>query len=451
MAKNTVKPFKGLYYNPEKIPDLDKVVAPPYDIITSSDQNELYRKSQYNLVRLTLGKDIPGDHFNSNKYTRAREDLERFRREKIFIQADKPAIYPYRAEYEADGQKKTLNSFFALLKLDPEYRYVKAHESTLARPKEDRLNLLRSVRTNLEPIEVLYRGKACIHKLLDAAQKPARYFASAHGEDGSIHSIWKLESSRAVEKICKELEEETFFIADGHHRYQTAVDYLNERLSANPDLPEETPERYRLALFVDISDPGLSILPTHRCLKGIKNFSPELFLKKIEEHFRVEEKSLHGTADQKASQIEKALSKGREARKNREAGKNRENGKIFAFYPGGERAFMLKLKTISSMDKAEPGHSSAWKKLDVSILHSLLLRNGFGITQENLESHITYTKSALEALKLVDQKRAQACFLINPTKLEELEQVILSGETMPQKSTYFLPKILSGLVMYPFE
>ncbi|RLF34251.1 MAG: DUF1015 domain-containing protein, partial [Thermoplasmata archaeon] len=218
-----IAPFRGIIYNREKIDELSKVMSPPYDIISSKMQTELYNKHPNNFVRLILGKQFPNDTKQNNRYTRAKKLFETWQKEGILIKTKSEAIYPYKIEYSTKNEKKVMNGFFAILKLDPEYRHVKAHEKTLSKPKEDRLNLMKACNANLEPIELLYIDKkdTIRKKIDDQIDQP---LITVKGYDGFTHKLWKIEDKKTISSIVNEFKDKTLFIADGHHRYQTAID-----------------------------------------------------------------------------------------------------------------------------------------------------------------------------------------------------------------------------------
>ena len=440
-----IRPFKGIQFNARKVDSLDRVMSPPYDIIAPEMQSQLYKKSDYNLVRVILGKEEKGDNKRINKYTRAATLFEQWRRKGILNQSKKSAVYPYQIKYESDGEQRELNGFFALLKLDPSYSWIKAHESTLSKPKLDRLNLTRTVNANLEPIEVLYPDeKNKVDGIIKDSIGDSSPNISVNGWDGFRHFLWNLEDEAVLEEITKQFEDKILFIADGHHRYQTAIDFMQETLSKNPRLPEDSPLRYRMAVLVNMQHPGLTILPTHRLIHSVQGFEPKRLLTNVKPYFEIEKLRIGKNPDSKT--------KGEELM--RTIGEEKGRSKIFAFYPQTARkdglCYLLTLKDISVMNEIEQGHSKVWRRLDAAVLHSLLLAQCLGINKGRVEEHVAYTKSSEEAISLVDEGKYQAAFLLNPTGIEELRDVVLANELMPQKSTYFLPKLLSGLVMNSF-
>jgi uncharacterized protein (DUF1015 family) len=411
----TVKPFNGIHYNKNKI-DINTVTAPPYDIISPELQNDLYKKSNYNLVRLTYGKQDSQDDNNNNQYSRAATLFHEWLKNQILIRDDKPALYPYQVEYRYEGKKKILTGFFALIKLDTQYEQVKAHEHTLAKPKEDRLNLMRACQANLEPIELLFQDdKNVIDTLISRAKArltPTMEITAWNG----INKCWTLTGDIA-NRVCNHFTNKKVYIADGHHRYQTAINYFHENKKAG----------YRLALFVNMDNPGLAILPTHRLIYGL-NLDIKNVLSRLKKFFTIKE-----NPDITGTRIMDNI-KGKKH--------------VFALY--ADKIYFLKLNQgiIESRDKK---HSKRWHNLDVSILQEIILKKVLDISPSQLENHVHYTRFEKEAREFVDMGKYQMAILLNSIEMNDLKSLAVRGEYLPQKSTYFLPKILSGLVMHGFQ
>lgn len=426
-----VKPFNGIHYNKEKIDKLDDVMSPPYDIISEEMQKKLYNKHPNNFVRLILGKINSDDTEENNRYTRAKKMFNDWLDKTILTGSDKSAIFPYKISYKLDGKDKTMNGFFVLLKLDPSYKLVKAHERTLSKPKADRLNLMRACHSNLEPIQLLYIDEADIirKKTDEAISEP---IIDVVGYDGFNHRLWKLEDEKVISMIQNQLKDEILFIADGHHRYQTAINYADEMKEKTSDSNPDASFNYRMVILANMFDEGLAILPTHRFIK--KDIGWDDALDKMKEHFTIEEKIVDGNdAEEISAQIMKDISTNDEHK--------------FAIYLKN-RYYILTLKDDKAMAEFASDRSKTWRTLDVSILHKIVLEHVMGINQDNLEDHVKYTRVDEEAVSFVDSGKFDFSVLMNATKIEELKAIADAGEHMPQKSTYFLPKMLSGLVMY---
>jgi len=429
-----ISPFKGIIYNSEKIEDLEKVMSPPYDIISEKMQNELYEKHPNNFVRLILGKQFPDDRDNNNRYTRAKDLFEKWQKESVLIMGKKNSIYPYKIEYKQNNKIQTMSGFFVLLKLDPDYKMVKAHERTLSKPKADRLNLLRACHANLEPIQLLYIDEQdLIRKKIDINLKDP--IVDIKGYDGFKHRLWKIDNEDIISFVTSKLKDQILFIADGHHRYQTAINYADELKEKNGEKNDYSPYNYRMVILANMFDEGLSILPTHRLIKMPKiNFKE--FIDKLSTYFYVEEKEIENK-QRDFNFIGKSIMKNILTK----------NEHKFALYCKN-KYYILTLKDTKVMDEIAKNRSRTWRTLDVSILHKIILEKILGIKEKNIEDHVKYTRVDSEAVQFVDEEKFDFSFLMNATKIEELKAVADANEHMPQKSTYFLPKMLSGLVMY---
>jgi uncharacterized protein (DUF1015 family) len=425
-----VIPFNGLIYNKAKIKDIENVMSPPYDIISDEMQEKLYKKHPYNFVRLILGKQFPDDTDNHNRYTRAKDFFDSWIKDSIFIQYDKPAIFAYKISYKIKNQTKTMNGFFTLLKLDADYKTVKAHEKTLSKPKADRLNLMRECYANLEPIQLLYIDEEDkIREKIDNSLNAPIF--DIKGYDGFNHKIWKIDDEKIISFVQNQLKNKILFIADGHHRYQTAINYANELKEKKKITDGNAPFNYRMVILANLFDEGLAILPTHRLIKK-SDIDINKTIDNLKDLFYVEEKITKNQKD-----VAKKIKKNLETLKDHK----------FALYTKG-RYFVLTLKDDNIMEKYAIDKSKVWRTLDVSILHKIILESFMGISQENIEDYVKYTRMDEEAIQLVDEGKFGYSFFMNPTKIEELKSVAEAGEHMPQKSTYFLPKMLSGLVIY---
>ncbi len=430
-----VFPFKGIIYNKEKIKKLDNVMSPPYDIISEEDQKKLYNKHPKNYVRLILNKKEPTDDINNNRYTRAKKLYEEWLSDSTLIKSAKDSVFPYKIQYNIGGSKKTMNGFFVLLKIDPDYKLVRAHERTLSKPKEDRLNLLRTCRSNLEPIQLLYIDeKDIIKKTID--KKITKPIINVKDYDGFNHKLWKLDDNETISIIQNELKNKLLFIADGHHRYQTSINYANEMNVKICDKKPNHPFNFIMVVLANIFDEGLSILPTHRFVKK-RDINIKDCLDTLKEYFIIEERIF-------IKKDAKAISK-----KIIEEIKTKNKHK-FAIYTK-DKYFILTLKDEKIMDEFASDKPTIWRTLDVSILHKVVFEHTMGITQDNLEDHVKYTRIDEEAIKFVNQGKYDFSVLMNATKINELKKIAESGEHMPQKSTYFLPKMLSGLVSYKMD
>lgn len=409
-------PFKGLLYNPEKVSG-DDVTAPPYDVITPDYKETLYRKSPYNIVRIDSGNTMNGDTDTSNKYTRARDLLEQWVKEEILVRDETPAFYGYEIDYVFSGERKQLKGILALVRIEELGKGIYPHEETHSKPKADRLNLMKACFGNISPIYSLYNSpdKIASRILRDLDNAP---IISGTDSDGARHSIFKITGKSQIESIVGELHDKPIFIADGHHRYEVALEFKKEmEAKEGKGQTNGGPWDYVMMFLANMADDGITILPAHRLVRGLKE--NDIF-QKLESDFAISK--LPETAN-----VLRTLSL---------EGKN-----VFGLYMDkGQHCYMLKYKNDGLSDLPE-----ALKYLDVVVLHELILSRYLGITDIDYEMDIN------EALGRVRKGDFDGVFFLNPTGIGEVEKVALSNLRMPPKSTYFYPKILTGLVINSFK
>ncbi len=411
-----VTPFAGILYNPVKVSG-NEAAAPPYDIITPAHKDVLYEKSPYNIVRIDFGREMPEDSDNCNKYTRAKDYLSEWLKEDVLVRDAKPSFYAYEVEYQLSGEKKKLRGIIATVEIEELGEGVYPHEATHSKPRADRLNLMKSCMGNISPIYSLYNSHEKIAlKILDEInEKP--YF-EATDFDGAIHRLYKISDNSQIEIIKAELSDKPIFIADGHHRYEVALEFKKEMNSKNGPGPWD----YVLMFLANMSDEGITILPTHRLIKGL---SKDEILKKLENDFSISQIKINlDTAD---SDINKALS---------ESGKN-----AFGLYIDNEdHWYLLKYKS-SDLKDVHP----ALRSLDVVVLHELILKKDLAITD------VAYEMDIKTAINRIRKDEFNAAFFLNPTDVNDVEMVALNNMRMPPKSTYFYPKLLTGMVINKWE
>ena len=446
MAK--IIPFKGILYNKEKIRDMKDVVAPPYDVISPPEQEELYKRHENNVVRLILGKESDSDTPDNNRYTKAKDSFDSWQKNSILIKDAFPSIYVYSQEYhlgETEGfEKKRRLGFIALSKLENFGEgKIHPHENTLAKPKEDRLKLMQHCNANFSSIFGLFSDPS---KRIDSVLKDYMRHSPLYDmvdDAGMRHTLWAIRDNRAIKIITSVMSDKQIFIADGHHRYETAINYRNEMRGKLPDFSGEELYNYVMMYFTNTNSEGLSILPIHRLVSNLSNFDKKKIIKKAGEFFNIEKLSLNESDEKTVKQ--KLFSD------MKERGKKEH---IFGMYLGNDEYLLLTLKDEDVLDRliTNSRHPS-WKKLDVTILHTLLIEKVLGVSEKNLaeQKNITYTISEDEAIKDVKAGKYQIALFLNPTKIEEVKDVATAGEKMPQKSTFFYPKLITGLVMNKLE
>ena len=414
-----VFPFKGYRYNQKKV-DVNDVVTQPYDKISSEMQEKYYEKNPYNFVRLILSK-------SENRYSEAAENLEKWKEDEILINDESPSFYAYWQEYKIDGEKRIRKGFVGLGKLE-DGEGVKAHENTMEGPKADRLKLLKATEANFGHIFMLYSDpKQKINNLLENKIKNEEPLYKASDNNNNIHKLWRIDDKESISLIKKYMQGKELYIADGHHRYQTALNYKKECEEKNWKGGFDQ----RLMTFININDPGLKILPTHRLLYGIKDFKSKEVLKALKGDFKIEEFT-------KKEDMYKKLDDAQDKKT------------TFGFKANDSKKYytLTREKEVKDLVK---NYSREWQNLDVTILHKLILEKLLGIDSKALEqkTNLKYVRNREKALSLLEKdQKFQAAFLLNPTNIEDVVNLADRGEKMPQKSTDFYPKLLSGLVFH---
>lgn len=424
-----IRPLRALRYNLEKAGPIENLTCPPYDIISPDQRRELLSRSGYNLIRLELPQE------GKNPYQEAAHTLNLWRSEGVLQLDMEEGMYLYEEEFLSQvdrGDRRSVLGLVCRVRLeDFANGVVLPHEETLSKAKEDRFQLLSATRCNFSSIYSLYRDEGGVtrQRLLNLKETcPPRYEFS----DGLVtHRLWVINDPVAIQALEEDFAGRKLYIADGHHRYETGLRYRDTLEEQGTYLPGAS---YTLMTLTDMADPGLTVFPTHRLVRGVEGFEESALLAACQEDFILE-------PQQNRADSEKALEN-----------LYQEGKHAFALY-SGKGWTVLTLKDPAVMEALLPGTSPAYRTLDVSILHSLVLERLLGIDKENMASqkNLTYTRSAEEAQRSVDQGESQCCFLLNPTRVEEIGQVAQNGEKMPQKSTYFYPKLITGLVVNSLE
>ncbi len=419
-----IKAFKGMRFNTEKAGEIKSLCCPPYDIISEEQRLSFIEENEYNIIRLELPK-------GETPYATAAEVLRTWEESGILTLEEKPALYIYEEEFTAYGKRNSIKGLICRLKVEEFSKgVVLPHEFTLSKAKEDRLNLMKATNCNFSQIYGLYMDEE--HTSLETINENSKGKADLEftDDDNITHRMWIVTDEDVIAKLCADFSERKIYIADGHHRYETALNYRNycreQGISKEGDAQD-----YQMIFLCDMLHPGLVVFPTHRLVRDLESFDKEEVLTKCEKYFDIEK--MCGTDNMEAVLSEKD-----------KAGK-----KAFGFYVGNSEWYLLTLKDIAVMDTVLPDMCVASRSLDVSVLHSLILEEIFGIDKENMAAQInlTYTKFFEEAIELVDKGVMQCSFVLNSTKVTEIRDVATAGEKMPQKSTYFYPKMITGLVM----
>jgi uncharacterized protein (DUF1015 family) len=414
-----VQPLRALHYNLERTGGLQDVLAPPYDVIDPEQRKMLEARSPYNVVRIDLP--VGGD-----PYEAAARQLALWRADEIIIEDEQPALWVLEQDYTGpDRRQRTRRGFLARVRVE-EYGAgrIRPHERTHPGPKEDRLRLTRATKANLSPIFSLFSDPngAATTMLREASREQP--WATATDDDGTVNRTWRVADPQAIRNVQNALGDKELLIADGHHRYETARVYADE-------VGGDGAHRYVLMCLVALEDPGLTVFPTHRLLRGLSPGQHETLSEAIRRDFEVEELADSGAlAPQPGDRV--------------------RIGYIDSHF---QRPFMLTLKDDAIADAALEGHAEPYRRLDTAVLEALILKGALGMTDEDIDhlAGLGYARDFEQALELVQQREYDAAFFMAPTPIARVRALAAAGESMPPKSTYFFPKVPTGLVFNPLQ
>ncbi|MDE7280258.1 MAG: DUF1015 domain-containing protein, partial [Ruminiclostridium sp.] len=419
-----IKPFKGLRYT-EKAGNISNLTCPPYDIISGEEKLALMEKSPNNLIRLELP--VIGGSEDTEQYRDAGDTLRAWLREEILKRDEEDSIYIYEMDFSVQGKNYKVKGFVSLVKLEPFSKgVILPHEETLSKAKTDRFNLMKVTGCNFSQIYSLYIDEDNdLFGLIEAAsqREPDTEFTD---KDNVTHRMWRVGDQAFIAGLTAKMADKKLYIADGHHRYETALNYQKY---VEENLDETGTANHVMMMLVNMENSGLAVFPTHRIVRDLPSFDYNAVCEKCREFFDV---TPYLNREKGEAGLEQAY---------------REGKKAFVMFTGDNNYTLLVLKDIGVMDSMIPEGCKALRQLDVSVLHTLVLERIFGIDKENMAGQInlTYTRSADEAIGAVDGQRANCCFLLNPTRVGEIREVAAAGDKMPQKSTYFYPKLTTGL------
>ncbi len=415
-----VQPLRALHYDQSVVGSLSDVVAPPYDVIDASQRAALIAKSPYNVVAVDLPQGEP------DPYAAARELFDSWQRRGGLVRDEEPAIWAHTQDYSGpDGVARTRRGFFCRVRIEP---YgpgkVRPHERTHPGPKEDRLRLTRATEANISPIFSLFSDPSnAAWRALSPATETSPWGEVTDG-DGTVHRIWRIGDPEAIAAVQAATAPAELLIADGHHRYETMQAYADE-------IGGDGEHRYILMCLVALEDPGLTVFPTHRLVRGLDDARREALEQALARDFEI--------TDVSPGELTPAPGRG--------------PLEIGLLDQGGARARLLRLKDQAIADAALPDRSPAYRELDTGVLETLILKNTLGFSDDDI-SHFNgmfYARDSEEAIAMVASGDYEAAFLMRPTPVEQVREVAAAGENMPPKSTYFFPKLLTGLLFNPLS
>jgi len=434
-----IAPFRGLRYSPKAAPDLAKVVIPPYDVISPAEQELFLRTSPYNMVHLELGRSDPSDTPDNNSHTRAGRTFEDWVRNGVLVRETLPAVYYYELDYAlSPGREATRRGFICAMRLE-DFRSgtVRPHEKTFQAVKDERLGLMLSCGANLSSVFSLYSDpESVVDETLRSGREAAPAMAFVDRQ-GMSHRIWRVTDRGVLERVAELMKGKAIFIADGHHRYETGLNYRDIQRRRHPSAGPDAAFEYIMMYLSNLNQEGLTILPTHRLLRNLGSWDPESILKRAEAFFEV--KRFSSDAPGERMLCSELASRG-----------GRKETAIGFFWDNVGSFFLLSARRepVSSY-LAGRGIPAETRGLDVVVLDQVVLRNLLGLSEEYLSSehNIHFKHDLAESIGAVRSGDYEAAFLINPTRIEQVQEVASAKLVMPHKSTYFYPKVGSGMVI----
>ena len=438
-----VKPFCGTRYNPKKVSDPSDTASWPYDTVTESDQDLFYKRHEYNVIRLIKAKISPLDSGTDNQYTRAAADLAHWMDSGILVTDPAPAFYYYRLGYSLpDGTTHLRKGFIGLMRLhDYSEKKVLPHESSTPGPIRDRVDLIQATGANLSPIFATYNDPDRSVLSLMAGSLPTDPIIKSEFVDGTEQTIWRITEPEICDAISKAMSHREVMIADGHHRYEAALRFRDVARQQFPDAGPDAPFEYILTYFSPTEDGGISILPTHRAVFGLKDFSTDRFLLKLSKSFYIKEVPFDSASPQQA--LAGALE---------EAALLDEKDETFIMaLAQADSLYLLNFKKDAVNKSYSSDTPQKVRSLDVMILQKIIFEKILRIDQEESGQgvRVDYFSDEKETFERIEQG-AQLIFLLNPTRLETLWTIAQAGELLPAKSTYFYPKVPAGFVFHKF-
>lgn len=429
-----LRPFSGIMYNTDHVTNVSEVISLPYDKI-SKEQLEAYLSvTSYNIANVILGQDIEGDSESYNKYTRANDYMQDWMEQGVLKADSGEQFYIYEEEYtipETDTITRRTALVAMVLLEEFDKKVILPHERTLASPKADRLKLMQNTSMNFGQIFGLFKdSEQKTTEIMNAYKQGEPYLDAKTNEEGVRHRLWNIDKSADIQVIQQLFEDKQIYIADGHHRYTTAINYRDELRAQG--LADDSMANYRLMSLVDIEDEGMNVLPTHRIVNGLQNLNNTTFLNKLSDYFEMETFVKH-----ERGYFLDALNK------------DRPGYCIGLSLHDDDEYYLLTLKDSEAVEQVMGQFPDCIRSLDVAILHQLILYHIMGMTEEDTEkqTYLTYERSVEQALNLTNDGDAQATFVLRPTAVEQVLNVADASEYMPQKSTDFFPKLYTGIVM----
>jgi len=427
-----IRPFQGVHYSKSAIDDWSSVICPPYDIISPQHQEELYQSNPYNFIRLESGRNLPQDTPSDNKYTRAVATMEQWLEQGVLERDQIPSIYLHDHYFHYREKEYKRRSILVRVRLEEwDKKVIRPHEGTLTEARGDRLSLLWALKANTSPILSLYEDKENRISSVLSNQTQNKPIIQSKGSEES-HGMWAITDNDSIMLIRNNLAEHPLYIADGHHRYESAFTFRQEKNTFSQSASGEEPYNFIMMELVEFNDPGLLILSPHRLVRGIQRSVLNEFIPKLAVFFETEEIPLDlvNARDQVNSVLAEA-----------------DDIRVILFGLSGEQMVTLRLRDRVAASEMMPYfHSELYKNLDVSIIDHIILENLLGLSSETEKTSLTFSYDVADAIKRVSNQEFQLALLFRPNRPQVIKDIADVGDKMPRKSTYFYPKTPSGLV-----
>ena len=431
-----IRPFSGWRYNQSLVKDISTVICPPYDVISSSLHENLHTRNDYNFIRIEDAKKSPNDTPADNKYTRTTATLAQWLNQKVLVPENSPAIYLHDHYFRLQGKDHVRRGIIARVRLEEwDKMIIRPHENILSAPKEDRQNLLKALKVNTSPVLMMYQDperKIATALAKETKKKPV---IDTTIPEGDRHKVWAVTDTTVVNLIAGVIAKQPFYIADGHHRYTSALTYLREQMAATPGLSPDSAVNFVMSTLVDFADPGLIILAPHRVIRGLTLSVLSELKAKLGAYFEITE--LPANTKDAWQKLDAEMSKP-------------DGIRIGFFGPGTNKFYALKLRDEAVLAEIMPDSSDIYRKLDVSVLDHVVLNKilGLGIDVRT-EDRVSFSHDREQSMKDVLRGEQQVVFFLKPVRPELIKTVSDANEKMPRKSTYFYPKAPAGLVVNP--
>ncbi len=428
-----IQPFRGVHYNREAVGDISGVICPPYDIISPQMDEELHNRSPYNFIRIEYNRLQPDDSDTNNRYTRSAATFKQWLEQKVLVTDDVPTIYVHDQFFNLDGDTYKRRSLIVRVRLeDWDKNIIRPHENTFKGPKKDRISLLWALNANTSSVMSMYEDKDNKISSILKRQDSGKLLLSAAEIDGERHNVWTITEPAVVKELCKCFDDKPLYIADGHHRYESALTYMRERSACDKEFAPDAAYNYVMMTLLDMDDPNLIIFPTHRLLNGLSPADLSSFEDKLKQFFDIQELSLDIT--DVWQQIDYITS-------------DEANIRLTIVGLKDGKACILTLKDADAAGKMMPSErSDVYKKMDVSIVDHIILEKILDIRSDD-EVRIKYTHDRQEAVNSVLNGDCQIALITNLVKGKTIKDIADARDRMPRKSTYFYPKLPSGLIV----